>query len=238
MQVIDEAEGLFRDTCDEVNSYFQFLKDAIEKSPTLHFGDEAREFDSGVINTMKASAYMMLYNLIEATTDKIFEALHEDIAQTSFDDLLPKLQYHLLRSFKTMKKDVTPALMPSPTPIATIIHQAALENIKLFSGNIDARKIRETAEKYGLTVNSNTPPQSERQLLSVKTIRNQIGHGEKSFSEVGKSTSIEELIETKEKVIDYLDALLVNAQVYLDQQHYRHTPLHAPETIVQSPHPV
>lgn len=238
MREIDEAEGLFQDTCDEVETFFNFLNETIEKSPTLNFAGKTREFDSNVINTMKASAYMMLYNLIEATTDKVFRALHEDIKQADFDDLLPELKYYLLRSFKNMKKDITEQTITAPSPIAKTLHQVALDNLKLFSGNIDVRKIKDTAKKYGLTIQQNHTPEEDESrsahlLKEVKNTRNAIGHGDKSFNEVGKGTSIEELMETKERVINYLNNLLASARIYLDQQQYCHIAAHAPERIAQ-----
>lgn len=236
---IDEAEGLFQDTCEEVECYFSFLESAIEHTPALQFSDELREFDSSVLNTMKASAYLMLYNLIEATTDKVFGALHEGIKQADFDELVPELQYYLLRSFKNMKQSVNEQTVPGP--IAKTLHRSLLTNFKLFSGNIDVRKIESAAGEHCLNivqdddVSDGSRSRANYLLLTVKTIRNQVAHGEKSFNEVGRDTAIEELVETKEQVIGYLTRLLESAEAYLSQQHYRrqHVAVDASETITQ-----
>lgn len=236
---IDQAEGLFQDTCEEVECYFNFLESTIEHTPQLKFTDELREFDSSVLNTMKASGYIMLYNLIEATTDKVFKALHVGIEQADFDELVPELQYYLLSSFKKMKRNISREIVPDP--ITKSLHKSILTDLKLFSGNIDVRKIQSAASEHGMNIlqphdaTEDSRIHASRLLLSVKTIRNQIGHGEKSFNEVGRATAIEDLIETKEQVISYLTLLLESAEAYLQQQHYRNQciPLSVPETTTQ-----
>jgi hypothetical protein len=64
----------------------------------------------------------------------------------------------------------------------------------LFSGNIDAREIRETAKSYGFSDKTDgMKTQNGNDLLKIKTNRNDLAHGDKSFSDVGKDASAEEL---------------------------------------------
>ena len=60
-------------------------------------------------------------------------------------------------------------------------------------------------------------------LLTVKTTRNDLAHGSKSFAEVGRNFTILDIVRIKDKVIAYLSAMLANVSVYIQQQDYRRT---------------
>ncbi len=93
-----------------------------------------------------------------------------------------------------------------------------LTNIeKLFSGDIDAQKMKTTANKYGFSAKTKT---DSSDLLIVKNNRNDLAHGIKSFAEVGKDKSADELIEIKNKVVEYLRQILEKIEIYLENQEY------------------
>jgi ABC-type microcin C transport system permease subunit YejB len=83
------------------------------------------------------------------------------------------------------------------------------------SGNLDARKIREIAKKYGFTV-----PEKCDELIDIKKFRNQLAHGEKTFSEIGREKSVVELIKINTRVIIYLRIILKNIRKFIDRKNY------------------
>ena len=56
--------------------------------------------------------------------------------------------------------------------------------------------------------------------MTVKNNRNDLAHGIKSFAEVGKDKSADELIEIKNKVVEYLRQILEKIEIYLENQEY------------------
>jgi hypothetical protein len=54
----------------------------------------------------------------------------------------------------------------------------------------------------------------------VRENRNDLAHGIKSFEEVGRDKTIEELIGIKEELVEYLRQILENIQDYLEKQEY------------------
>ena len=56
--------------------------------------------------------------------------------------------------------------------------------------------------------------------MTVKNNRNDLAHGIKSFAEVGKDKSADELIKIKDKVVKYLRQILENISIYIDNQEY------------------
>ncbi|MDJ0636882.1 MAG: MAE_28990/MAE_18760 family HEPN-like nuclease, partial [Xenococcaceae cyanobacterium MO_188.B29] len=92
---------------------------------------------------------------------------------------------------------------------------------KLFSGNIDARKIKQTAEIYGFSYKTDPKKtQDGYDLLKIKTNRNDLAHGFKSFEEVGRDASADELLQIKKRVICYLREILQNIETYISKQEY------------------
>jgi MAE_28990/MAE_18760-like HEPN len=77
------------------------------------------------------------------------------------------------------------------------------------SGNLDAKKMRELAEKYGFSV-----PERCDELLKIKHIRNQLAHGEILFSEAGAISMIE-LMNIKNNVFEYLELILLNINDFI-----------------------
>ncbi len=58
--------------------------------------------------------------------------------------------------------------------------------------------------------------------MTIKSNRNDLAHGVKSFAEVGREKSADELLKIKNKVIKYLRNILVNIETYIANQEYLH----------------
>lgn len=60
-------------------------------------------------------------------------------------------------------------------------------------------------------------------LLTVKTQRNLLAHGNISFSECGRERTFIELNDIKNEVINYLEDILNNIEIYIDNKDYKKT---------------
>jgi hypothetical protein len=101
------------------------------------------------------------------------------------------------------------------------LYQLVLINKKLFSGNLDAKRIKETAEKYGFSYQTN-PRKTDNgsDLLKIKTNRNDLAHGFKSFEKVGQDYTADDLLKMQKRVIHYLKTILQNIETYIYNQEY------------------
>jgi DNA-binding phage protein len=54
----------------------------------------------------------------------------------------------------------------------------------------------------------------------IKNKRNDLAHGNKSFAEIGKDITVEELLKIKEEVTAYLEQILNNINQYITGQDY------------------
>ncbi|MGL6338366.1 MAG: MAE_28990/MAE_18760 family HEPN-like nuclease [Waterburya sp.] len=204
----------FDERSQEVSKYFLFLKN-------LEQGLIRLNIDSDLEKTLKATGFLLLYNLIESTMRNAIETIFDDFQNknVSFDDVRDEIRKIIIQNFKNNKS--TDNILQSIQNISLDIISVSFDKEKLFSGNLDARKIKQTAEAYGFSYKTNTrKSQDGNDLLKIKTNRNDLAHGFKSFEEVGRDATAEELLQIKKRVIYYLKAILQNIEIYILKQEY------------------
>jgi len=215
----------FTERSKEVSKYFIFLKSLEQGTTKLSMdgkgnSSKIKEIDPELLKTLKASGFLLLYNLVEATMRNIIEAIFDELKseRISYDEIRPELKKVVLKNLKKRNSD---DVFSNITAISVDIITAGFDKKDLFSGNLDGKKIRETAAEYGfshLTDHVKTGDGSD--LLTVKANRNDLAHGIKSFAEIGRDKTADELLEIKNKVIRYLKQILKNIETYLDNKEY------------------
>ena len=215
----------FNERAKEVSKYFIFLKSLEQSTTKLSMGvkvDQSRikEIDPDLLKTLKASGFLLLYNLVEATMSNIIEAIFDKIKSegTSYDEIRPELKKVVLKHLKKRNID---DIYGNIAVISVDIINAGFVKKDLFSGNLDGRKIRETATEYGFShVTDHAKTGNGSDLLTIKANRNDLAHGDKSFAEVGRDKTADELLVMKNRVIRYLKQILQNIEIYLDNEEY------------------
>ncbi|AFY40955.1 MAE_28990/MAE_18760 family HEPN-like nuclease [Nostoc sp. PCC 7107] len=215
----------FNERSKEVSKYFIFLKTLEDGTTKLSMqgkqgNPKIREIDSELIKTLKASGFLLLYNLVEATMRNAIETIFGELSSkgVSYDQIRPELKKIVLQNLKKRNPD---KIFSSITAISIDIITAGFDKENLFSGNIDGKRIRITADEYGFshaTDYAKTGHGSD--LVTIKTNRNLLAHGFKSFAEVGRDKTADELLKIKSKVIRYLRQILQNIEKYLVNKDY------------------
>ena len=151
-------------------------------------------------------------NAIEA----IFDELQNQ--GVSFDDIRPELKKIILVNLKRRNPD---KILDEIQDISLEIVQIGFNREELFAGNIYSKLIRETAKKYGFySPTYDKKITNGEDLYLVKKNRNDLAHGSKSFTEVGKEKGADELIKIKNQVVEYLEGILKKVETYIDKQEY------------------
>ena len=215
----------FNERSKEVSKYFMFLKSLEQKTTKLSMqaqvgSSKTKEIDSELINTLKASGFLLLYNLVESTMRNAIEAIFDELQGqgVSYDQITPQLKKIVLKNLKKRNPD---DIFSSITAISIDIIIASFDREDLFSGNLDGRKIRDTATEYGfLHITDFAKTGNGTDLLIIKENRKHLAHGLKSFAEVGRAKSADELLEIKKKTVTYLRQILQNIEQYLSNQDY------------------
>ena len=234
-----QCRVIFEERKREIELYFELLTDIIDREAVLIFplprdanADEARTerlIGKELSHTLKANGFLLLYNLVEASMTAGFEDIHTQIEAEEglgADDLVDCLAHRAMRRFKSgVLEDASYFKHPASASILKYWlddHKKLLRQEKspLFSGNLDARKIREIGEEYGFSTVAGVQSDG-RHLLAVKQKRNLLAHGTLGFRDCGREVSLPELLEIRRDVVAHLDGVVGNIEAYLSNRAYR-----------------
>ncbi|NES73584.1 MAG: hypothetical protein F6K24_54545, partial [Okeania sp. SIO2D1] len=94
----------FNERSKEVSKYFIFLKSLEQGTTKLTMegkaGTKIKDVDQELAKTLKASAFLLLYNLIESTMRNAIEAIFDELQNqsVSFDKIRPELKKIVLEN--------------------------------------------------------------------------------------------------------------------------------------------
>ena len=165
--------------------------------------------------TLKATVFLFLYNLVESTIRSAIQYIYDDLKnqQISFDQLNQSFQNHIIKILKdTSLKD-----RDWQQNIAITLINISSEKDVSFSGNLDARKIKDTLNNYGIQLTQRVDGQD---LRIVKEARKDLAHGHSSFSERARNYTSGDLLEMQKRVTLFLKQVLIEVENYVDQQNY------------------
>lgn len=216
----------FDERSKEVSKYFIFLKNleqgtiklCINPSDKKH---KIRTLNSELEKTLKASCFLLLYNLVESTIRNAIEAIFDDLnnRSISFNQIKPGIKRIVLENIKELKID--DGIISQITDISLYVISIGFNKEKMFSGNLDSKKIKKISDVYGFSCETDYSKTAHgHDLQTVKNNRNDLAHGVKSFSDIGREKSADELIKIQKRVIKYLRQILINIEEYIECQGY------------------
>jgi hypothetical protein len=215
----------FQEKSKEVKQYCLWLKNVESKMIRLSIGDHSANrnkiklLDSELEKTLKATVFLLLYNLVESTIRNAVQYIYDELKnnQTSFDDLNQSFQNHII---KTLKDSSLKNKEWQPTIAITLITISA-DKAQSFAGNLDARQIKETLKNYGIELTQQAGNRTNGEdLLIVKDARKDLAHGHSSFSEKSRNYTSGDLLEMQKRVTLFLKNVLIDVQNYVDQKNY------------------
>lgn len=215
----------FNDRSGEIWGYLNLLK-FIEYSGNeiLSTENELRyQITPDVRKTLKGAIYIILYNLIESTMREAICYIHETIYRNnvSFDELCPTLQKEILKRIKHNSITIDNLIKGQKNGISFDISYTSFNRKTLFSGNIDIEEIKKKSKIYGFSTDCEyTTTKHGEKLSTVKTHRNDLAHGNVSFSKIGQNMTYADLEATCSEVISYLESILHNIEDYIKKSSY------------------
>jgi len=208
---MNSVKIIYLERANEIEIYYNFIENFIETSTN----DDLNKI-------LKSNMILMLYNLVESTMSNAIEEIHNNIHSNgvSFDLLKIELREVLVSYLKSNSnaKDFVTKI----SSIANDIVKISFSKQKVFSGNVDSRKIQEISKQYGFdSKTDHTETKNGNCLLTIKSKRNDLAHGTYSFTEIGKEYTTEDLEKMKKEAINYLKEILNNIDKYLKNQDYK-----------------
>lgn len=210
----------FQDRVNEIGAFFQFIEKVDSGEVLLIQRDSTvpayvPQVQEDLLRTFKASAFLLLYNLMESTVTNAVEAIFDEMKRHNilFDSCREEIRIVVLENLKRHKSE---KILPSLNQLATDIITKTFRKEEIVSGNVDARVIKAIADSYGFM----RPSANGDDLLTIKSQRNDLAHGVKSFAEVGRTFAMPDIIRHKDQVITYLSSMLSSVETYITQQNY------------------
>ncbi len=206
----------------EVDNYLNFVR-GIDKSyiklkiEDLLHNDEPLPDKVDLLRTLKANAYLLLYNLVESTMTSALDCIFDELKtkRVHFDDCRDEIRLMILRKFRNRNPE---SLIENLNELARdIIHNSFVAQGH-FSGNLDARKMSETAVHFGY---GKLNGKKYWKLVEIKRYRNDLAHGIKSFAEVGRDASFEKGLDVaRDQVVQALEETINLVEEYLSNELY------------------
>lgn len=129
----------FQTRAAEVENYFRFVRNLAEGTVELHNSPTGKTAlppsnQEELLKTLKASCYLLLYNLVESTMRNVIEAIFDDFQLKSirYDACRSELKRLVLMNFRRRNPD---KLMPKLLDLARDIITETFDKEEMFSGN-------------------------------------------------------------------------------------------------------
>lgn len=212
------SNALLKDYQDRKRHVLHYLAVVTRNERTAGLGSTRTE--EGRLLTLRAGTFLVLYNMIEATTRGAVDAIHDKIVTSAvpFSQLTLSLRKEVIRLFKKgADPEADHSMDDSPSALVTV---ALDQGIKL-SGTVDARLIRELGTCYGFSYRTDRAITRDGiDLVTIKKNRNDLAHGIRTFEEVGRDYTLGDLLLLSRRSMRYMDSILGNIVMYLDQENY------------------
>lgn len=216
----------FKKRCVEVDKYLDALLLLDKGNCQLTCTDLAgnaivKQIDTDLARILKANAFLLLYNLIEATIRNSIQAIINSINgdKLEFAQISDKVQELWLRQEISDIKNTNQNYQIISGISQKILAHSLLsfkEDCIKISGNMDAKAIRKIAKQFGYQ-----EPKDGRGLVQIKEKRNKLAHGEYTFTEVGKNYTISDISILSKEAKEYIDDVLLCVENYILKKSYK-----------------
>lgn len=211
---------------DEINSYYNFLILVDKTRAEITYKDELthEQINSLISVDLKkiliANTFLLMYNLLESCVSKVIAELYDhfnnkNITYPALDAIYKKL--YLEENLANLKEGNFN--FDTLTKTVNALISAAITNtpIKLshnhkFSGNVDAEAIRNVAKIYNVKLSKS----NGEKLVEIKTYRNKLAHGNLTFSAVGGSKSVNDILGYKDQLFPYLKKFIADVEDHIN----------------------
>lgn len=224
----------------EVNNYFKFIDHVDNEYQLLaNFNkDSFLKIDDDLLKIFKANSFLILYNLIESTILNCIVGIFDEIKVDglSYKELSHNIKVYWSKNvYKFDEKINEEKLLREKfyNIVEKIISDVSIEinNRIEYGGSLDAKKIYKVAKdlEIKLPLDHYNENLHGKVFDVVKKHRNDLAHGKKSFSDIGKDITysgnegVKELglRHFKDYTIEHLSIFINSVEDYLQKKAYK-----------------
>ena len=179
------------------------------------------QIDDELSKILKANSFILLYNLIESTIVNSIKAVSNSIQndELTYEQLSESIKRLWIKQEARKIREKNQSIELVQRIAETILNWEFLslqvDSVSI-SGNIDTQEIPKITQQIGWEQSKDG-----RELVTIKNKRNNLAHGEYTFSDIGKEYSIKDLEELKNKTLLYLDDVLSKVETYIAEERYK-----------------
>jgi hypothetical protein len=231
----------------EIDKYFEFVEKIEDGYIILNSLNTALihyKIDEEHIKIFKANGFLILYNLVESTILNCIISIFDEIStkeinnsKISYRDVNEKIKKYWLKNKynhdeKIKKVSVVNQFYQICENVTANISLSIVSEKVSFGGNLNAMRIREIAEDLGIALDEShyKAHLHGAALKEIKKNRNDLAHGHKSFTTIGKDiTYIGDgldgtkglgLKHLKDYTIEHLESFIKNIKQYIIEEKY------------------
>ena len=213
----------------ELEEDIDSLKNSVEEISDKLQNVNLVKIDRELQKTLRASSYLLLYNILESTMSEAINAIHETISKEGVDitDLSEKIHKVILTSFKkALSNEKVSDFSKQNTDVRETIMNLGYDKKKIFSGNIDVDIINEYCKKYGFEPFPYTKKDNKKLVYNksviqeIKVKRNNLAHGSESFESCGQGIVVGSLKDKLDNVEAILLAVFNGLNNFLESKRY------------------
>ena len=227
----------YNNRISEIESFYEILKIIELESPKISAYDLNESIEKVLvispakIDTLRSTAYLLLYNLIESTIYNSITTIFDEIkdCELKYSEVIDDVQKYWLNNIykhndNKKKETIIENIINISNKISNEIIELASNEIN-YGGSLDAQKIFATAKSMKIDIcNIHVIYDKNKHgvsLVDVKKKRNWLAHGEKSFIEVGSTSTYNQLNESKNYICDFLDVFIASVETYITNKHFQ-----------------
>jgi hypothetical protein len=224
----------FETRVEEVKLYFDFANqlDKVESHKQSKFQlnqDVELTIKRDLQKIIRANCFLILYNLVESTIRSCIWNVYDAISdnKVKFEELSENLSNIWLNQQALDISDIS-NINKTKEKLKSLISfdskpvEFSKTRVSL-SGNLDYRSIEKIIKDYGFhgRITVSDTRKLGRALLKVKSERNALAHGNKSFRQTAEVVTIQELTEYKELIVTYLRDITKNVESFTENGKYK-----------------
>lgn len=222
----------FNDKCMEIERYLDFL-DKLDSgsdnhllSKNIHNIWETSVISREVQKTIRASTYLLIYNLLESSMCNALDSIHLTLESENIDlqSVSKKIKRVIYNNLKNGLGDKSiENLLDSNIDLRSIIMKHGYNKKDLLSGNFDVDVLKKIEKKYGFEshpLNGQQGLYSPQNIRDIKIKRNELAHGALSFEQCGQSIPINSMTNKYNDAKKMMLSIFNGLNNFLDQKAY------------------
>lgn len=212
----DELENRQTDL-DLVINLTKFLQMQVGSSIEGH--NDSFEINDDIINILKSVIHLMNYNQVESVLTSGIAQIYDHMADNGvgYKDLNINIQKKILSSIHKNNVNIYKVVT---NDINLNISKASLNITKIFNGNVTNKTFTKMKHEYGIRVKEDMHGGNSQDLERLKKTRNDLAHGNKSFSEHGQSDSLDEFLRISYNTSLFMASTVAEFDDYIGNARY------------------